>query len=188
MPGFFRARKIQRSKQEQHTSQNQNEKICQQSTFLTFIIIYSSLSLSLFCFVLFLGQGSIRSFFASFWCVVSPPLFGETRNIIPPKETHPSVFSPAYTLQVRDFLPRKRLFLSLSLARSVVYPFLVFSGRYIYSHILLLLSLCGRSKRARTSKKIISSGETIRFFRYSFLRAFLFFRETLLQLETSDAI
>lgn len=133
MPGFFRARKIQRSKQEQHTSQNQNEKICQQSTFLTFII-YSSLSLSLFCFVLFLGQGSIRSFFASFCCVVSLPLFGETRNIIPPKETHPSVFSPAYTLQVRDFLPRKRLFLSLSLARSVVYPFLVFSGRlYILS-------------------------------------------------------
>lgn len=132
MPGFFRARKIQRSKQEQHTSQNQNEKICQQSTFLTFIIIYASLSLSL-AFVLFLG--SIRSFFASFWCVVSPlPLFGETRNIIPPKETHPSVFSPAYTLQVRDFLPRKRLFLSLSLARSVVYPFLVFSGRlYILS-------------------------------------------------------
>jgi hypothetical protein len=66
--------------------------------------------------------------------VVSLPLFGETRNIIPPKETHPSVFSPAYTLQVRDFLPRKRLFLSLSLARSVVYPFLVFSGRlYILS-------------------------------------------------------
>ena len=129
MPGFFRARKIQRSKQEQHTSQNQNEKICQQSTFLTFII-YSSLSLSL-AFVLFLG--SIRSFFASFWCVVSLPLFFETRNIIPPKETH-QVFSPAYTLQVRDFLPRKRLFLSLSLARSVVYPFLVFSGRlYILS-------------------------------------------------------
>lgn len=153
MPGFFRARKIQRSKQEQHTSQNQNEKICQQSTFLTFII-YSSLSLSLFCFVLFLGQGSIRSFFASFWCVVSPlPLFGETRNIIPPKETHPSVFSPAYTLQVRDFLPRKRLFLSLSLVRSVVYPFLVFSGRYIYSHILLLLSLFGDPReRVRVEK------------------------------------
>ena len=149
MPGFFRARKIQRSKQEQHTSQNQNEKICQQSTFLTFII-YSSLSLSL-AFVLFLG--SIRSFFASFCCVVSLPLFGETRNIIPPKETHPSVFSPAYTLQVRDFLPRKRLFLSLSLVRSVVYPFLVFSGRNIYSHILLLLSLFGDPReRVRVRK------------------------------------
>ncbi len=151
MPGFFRARKIQRSKQEQHTSQNQNGKICQQSTFLTFII-YSSLSLSL-AFVLFLGQGSIRSFFASFWCVVSLPLFGETRNIIPPKETHPSVFSPAYTLQVRDFLPRKRLFLSLSLVRSVVYPFLVFSGRNIYSHVLLLLSLLGDPReRVRVRK------------------------------------
>ena len=132
MPGFFRARKIQRSKQEQHTSQNQNEKICQQSTFLTFIIIYSSLSLSLFRFVLFLGQAGKHSIIFRLFLVRGfLPLFGETRNIIPPKETHPSVFSPAYTLQVRDFLPRKRLFLSLSLVRSVVYSFLVFSGRYI---------------------------------------------------------
>ena len=172
MPGFFRARKIQRSKQEQHTSQNQNEKICQQSTFLTFII-YSSLSLSL-AFVLFLG--SIRSFFASFWCVVSLPLFGQLgrQGILFPKETHPSVFSPAYTLQVRDFLPRKRLFLSLSLARSVVYPFLVFSGRNIYSHVLLLLSLFEEiQESAYTSKKIISSGrrsvflDTLSFARFS---------------------
>ena len=154
MPGFFRARKIQRSKQEQHTSQNQNEKICQQSTFLTFII-YSSLSLSL-AFVLFLGQGSIRSFFASFWCVVSLPLFGQLGRqgiLFPQKKPIPSVFSPAYTLQVRDFLPRKRLFLSLSLVRSVVYPFLVFSGRNIYSHILLLLSLFGDPReRVRVRK------------------------------------
>ena len=153
MPGFFRARKIRDSKQEQHTSQNQNEKICQQSTFLTFIIIYSSLSLSLFCFVLFLGQGSVRSFFASFWCVVSLPLFWGDEEYYSPKRNPSSVFSPAYTLQVRDFLPRKRLFLSLSLARSVVYPFLVFSGRYIYSHILLLLSLFGDPReRVRVEK------------------------------------
>ena len=155
MPGFFRARKIQRSKQEQHTSQNQNEKICQQSTFLTFII-YSSLSLSL-AFVLFLG--SIRSFFASFWCVVSPPSVWGDRNSIPPKETHPSVFSPAYTLQVRDFLPRKRLFLPLSLARSVVYPFLVFSGRNTYSHVLLLLSLFGDPRERVRVRKSTHRGD-----------------------------
>ena len=149
MPGFFRARKIQRSKQEQHTSQNQNEKICQQSTFLTFII-YSSLSLSL-AFVLFLG--SIRSFSPLFGAWFPSLCLGRQGILFPQKKPIPSVFSPAYTLQVRDFLPRKRLFLSLSLVRSVVYPFLVFSGRNIYSHILLLLSLFGDPReRVRVRK------------------------------------
>ena len=149
MPGFFRARKIQRSKQEQHTSQNQNEKICQQSTFLTFII-YSSLSLSL-AFVLFLG--SIRSFSPLFGAWFPSLCLGRQGILFPQKKSIPSVFSPAYTLQVRDFLPRKRLFLSLSLVRSVVYPFLVFSGRYIYSYILLLLSLFGDPReRVRVRK------------------------------------
>ena len=149
MPGFFRARKIQRSKQEQHTSQNQNEKICQQSTFLTFII-YSSLSLSL-AFVLFLG--SIRSFSPLFGAWFPSLCLGRQGILFPQKKSIPSVFSPAYTLQVRDFLPRKRLFLSLSLVRSVVYPFLVFSGRYIYSHVLLLLSLFGDPReRVRVRK------------------------------------
>ncbi len=149
MPGFFRARKIQRSKQEQHTSQNQNEKICQQSTFLTFII-YSSLSLSL-AFVLFLG--SIRSFSPLFGAWFPSLCLGRQGILFPQKKPIPSVFSPAYTLQVRDFLPRKRLFLSLSLVRSVVYPFLVFSGRYIYSHVLLLLSLFGDPReRVRVRK------------------------------------
>ena len=149
MPGFFRARKIQRSKQEQHTSQNQNEKICQQSTFLTFII-YSSLALSL-AFVLFLG--SIRSFSPLFGAWFPSLCLGRQGILFPQKKPIPSVFSPAYTLQVRDFLPRKRLFLSLSLVRSVVYPFLVFSGRYIYSHVLLLLSLFGDPReRVRVRK------------------------------------
>jgi len=149
VPGFFRARKIQRSKQEQHTSQNQNEKICQQSTFLTFII-YSSLSLSL-AFVLFLG--SIRSFSPLFGAWFPSLCLGRQGILFPQKKPIPSVFSPAYTLQVRDFLPRKRLFLSLSLVRSVVYPFLVFSGRYIYSHVLLLLSLFGDPReRVRVRK------------------------------------
>ena len=137
MPGFFRARKIQRSKQEQHTSQNQNEKICQQSTFLTFII-YSSLSLSL-AFVLFLG--SIRSFFASFCCVVSLPLFGETRNISPPKETQRQCF-PLHTRFKSETSYRENAYFSLSHLRGalcILFSFL--AEDYIYSHVLLLLSL-----------------------------------------------
>ena len=78
--------------------------------------------------------------------------------------------------------------LSLSLVRSVVYPFLVFSGRYIYSHILLLLSLFGDPRERVRVEKSSHRGDEIRFFRYSFLCAFLFFRETLLQLETLDTI
>lgn len=140
MPGFFRARKIQRSKQEQHTSQNQNEKICQQSTFLTFII-YSSLSLSLFCFVLFLGQGSIRSFFASFWCVVSLPLFGETRNIIPPKETHPAAFSPAHT-QVSETSYQENAYFSLSHLCRALFALFSFLAEDIYTLIFFFFSRC----------------------------------------------
>ena len=153
MPGFFRARKIQRSKQAQHTSQNQNEKICQQSTFLTFII-YSSLSLSLFCFVLFLGQGSVRSFFASFWCVVSLPLFwGDEEYYSPKRNPSVSLFPCTHASSPRLLTKKTPISLSLSLVRSVVYPFLVFSGRYIYSHILLLLSLFGDPReRVRVEK------------------------------------
>ena len=147
------------------TQAHQNEKICQQSTFLTFII-YSSLALSL-PFVLFLTHSII---FRPFWWVVSLPLFGKTRNIIPPKETHPAAFSPAYTRQVRDFPSRKRLFLSLSLVQSVVCPFLVFSGRYIYFIYSSSSLVVWRSKRARGKNQLI--GETIRFFRYSFRARF----------------
>ena len=117
-----------------------------------------------------------------------PPSVWGDKEYYSPKRNPSSVFSPAYTLQVRDFLPRKRLFLSHSLARSVVYPFLVFSGRYIYSHILLLLSLFGDPRERVRVEKSSHRGDEIRFFRYSFLCAFLFFRETLLQLETLDTI
>ena len=159
-----------------------------QSFFLAFII-YSSLAFSLL--LSFFFWDAFDHFSSLFWCVVSLPLFAledKTRNIIPPKETHPAAFSPAHTLQVRDFSPRKRLFLSHTLVRSVVYPFLVFSGRYIYSHILLLLSLFGDPRERVRVEKSSHRGDEIRFFRYSFLCAFLFFRETLLQLETLDTI
>lgn len=137
MPGFFRARKIQRSKQEQHTSQNQNEKICQQSTFLTFII-YSSLSLSL-AFVLFLG--SIRSFFASFWCVVSLPLFGETRNIIPPKETHRQCF-PLHTRFKSETSYRENAYFSLSHLRGALFILFSFLAEDIYTLTFFFFSRC----------------------------------------------
>lgn len=137
MPGFFRARKIQRSKQEQHTSQNQNEKICQQSTFLTFII-YSSLSLSL-AFVLFLG--SIRSFFASFWCVVSLPLFGETRNIIPPKETHRQCF-PLHTRFKSETSYQENAYFSLSHLRGALFILFSFLAEDIYTLTFFFFSRC----------------------------------------------
>ena len=138
MPGFFRARKIQRSKQEQHTSQNQNEKICQQSTFLTFIIIYASLSLSL-AFVLFLG--SIRSFFASFWCVVSLPLFGETRNIIPPKETHRQCF-PLHTRFKSETSYQENAYFSLSHLRGALFILFSFLAEDIYTLTFFFFSRC----------------------------------------------
>ena len=147
MPGFFRARKIQRSKQAQHTSQNQNEKICQQSTFLTFII-YSSLSLSLFCFVLFLGQGSIRSFFASFWCVVSPPLFGETRNIIPPKETHRQCF-PLHTRFKSETSYQENAYFSLSHLRGALFILFSFLAEDIYTLTFFFFSRCVGDPRER---------------------------------------
>lgn len=137
MPGFFRARKIQRSKQEQHTSQNQNEKICQQSTFLTFII-YSSLSLSL-AFVLFLG--SIRSFFASFWCVVSLPLFGETRNIIPPKETHRQCF-PLHTRFKSETSYQENAYFSLSHSCGALFILFSFLAEDIYTLTFFFFSRC----------------------------------------------
>ena len=128
-----------------------------QSFFLAFII-YSSLAFSLL--LSFFFWDAFDHFSSLFWCVVSLPLFAledKTRNIIPPKETHPAAFSPAYTLQVRDFPSRKRLFLSHTFVQSVVCPFLVFSGRYIYSiYSSSSLSLFG-DPRERVGK-IISSG------------------------------
>ena len=148
MPGFFRARKIQRSKQEQHTSQNQNEKICQQSTFLTFIIIYASLSLSL-AFVLFLG--SIRSFFASFWCVVSLPLFGETRNInlFPQKKPIRQCF-PLHTRFKSETSYRENAYFSLSHLRGALCILFSFLAEDIYTLTFFFFSRCLRSKRARS--------------------------------------
>ena len=172
MLGFFRARKIQRSKQEQHTSQNQNEKICQQSTFLT-VIIYSSLSLSL-AFVLFLG--SIRSFFASFWCVVSLPLFGQLgrQGILFPQKKPIRQCFPLHTRFKSETSYRENAYFSLSHSRGalcILFSFL--AEDYIYSHVLLLLSLLEIQESAYTSKKINSSGrrsvflDTLSFARFS---------------------
>lgn len=148
MPGFFRARKIQRSKQEQHTSQNQNEKICQQSTFLTFII-YSSLSLSL-AFVLFLG--SIRSFFASFWCVVSLPLFGQLgrQGILFPQKKPIRQCFPLHTRFKSETSYRENAYFSLSHLRGALFILFSFLAEDIYTLTFFFFSRCWRSKRARS--------------------------------------
>jgi len=110
VPGFFRARKIQRSKQEQHTSQNQNEKICQQSTFLTFIIIYASLSLSL-AFVLFLG--SIRSFSPLFGAWFPSLCFWRQGILFPQKKPIRQCF-PLHTRFKSETSYRENAYFSLS--------------------------------------------------------------------------
>ena len=142
MPGFFRARKIQRSKQEQHTSQNQNEKICQQSTFLTFII-YSSLSLSL-AFVLFLGQGSIRSFFASFWCVVSLPLFGQLgrQGILFPQKKPIRQCFPLHTRFKSETSYRENAYFSLSHSCGALFILFSFLAEEIYTLTFFFFSRC----------------------------------------------
>ena len=115
-------------------------------------------------FVLFLSHSII--FRASFWCVVSLPLFGKTRTILPPKQTHQAAFSPAHTQVSIRLSIEKTLSISLSLSQSVVVcPFLVFSGRYIHTLYSSSSLVVWRSKSARG--KIIV-GETIRFFRDSF--------------------
>ena len=141
MPGFFRARKIQRSKQEQHTSQNQNEKICQQSTFLTFII-YSSLSLSLSCFVLFLGQGSIRSFFASFWCVVSFSLCLGRQGILVPQKKPIRQSFPLHTRFKSETSYQENAYFSLSHLRGALCILFSFLAEDIYTLIFFFFSRC----------------------------------------------
>ena len=145
MPGFFRARKIQRSKQEQHTSQNQNEKICQQSTFLTFIIIYASLSLSL-AFVLFLG--SIRSFSPLFGAWFPSLCLGETRNIIPQKKPIRQCF-PLHTRFKSETSYRENAYFSLSHSRGALCILFSFLAEDIYTLTFFFFSRCWRSKRAR---------------------------------------
>jgi hypothetical protein len=147
VPGFFRARKIQRSKQEQHTSQNQNEKICQQSTFLTFII-YSSLSLSL-AFVLFLG--SIRSFFASFWCVVSLPLFGQLgrQGILFPQKKPIRQCFPLHTRFKSETSYRENAYFSLSHLRGALFILFSFLAEDIYTLTFFFFSRCLGDPRER---------------------------------------
>ena len=145
MPGFFRARKIQRSKQEHYTSQNQNEKIYQQSTFLTFII-YSSLALSLLLSFFF---WEAFDHFSPFLVRGFPPFVKEYYS--PKRNPSGSLFPCIHTSGPRLLTKKTPISLSLSFVQSVVCPFLIFSGRYIYSYILLLLSLFG-SPRERVEK------------------------------------
>ena len=131
------------------TQAHQNEKICQQSTFLTFIIYGHTLSRFLSCFRSF----SFDAFdhFSPFLVRGFLPLFGKTRNIIPPKQTPQAAFSPAHS---QDFPSRKLFSLSLSLFRRALFvpSFLVFSGRYIYIYILLL-SLFGSPRKTTRARR-----------------------------------
>ena len=156
------------------TQAHQNEKICQQSTFLTFIIYGHTLSRFLSCFRSF----SFDAFdhFSPFLVRGFLPLFGKTRNIIPPKQTPQAAFSPAHS---QDFPSRKLFSLSLSLSFAERCLFLPFSflAEDIYIYIFFFSRCLDLPERRRERVGKIIIGETIRFFRYSF-RAFIF-RETL---------
>ena len=145
MPGFFRARKIQRSKQEQHTSQNQNEKICQQSTFLTFIIIYASLSLSL-AFVLFLG--SIRSFSPLFGAWFPSLCFWRQGILFPQKKPIRQCF-PLHTRFKSETSYRENAYFSLSHSCGALCIHFSFLAEDIHTLTFFFFSRCWRSKRAR---------------------------------------
>jgi|TARA_B100001142_G_scaffold3987_1_gene4122 hypothetical protein len=126
-----------------------------QSFFLAFII-YSSLAFSLL--LSFFFWDAFDHFSSLFWCVVSLPLFAledKTRNIIPPKETHPAAFSPAHTLQVRDFSPRKRLFLSLTHSCGALFALFSFLAEDISRSSSFVVWI---SKKQSARRKIISSG------------------------------
>ena len=136
------------------TQAHQNEKICQQSTFLTFIIYGHTLSLSLLLSFFFFRR--IRSFFAFFGAWVSSLCLGRhPRNIIPPKQTPQAAFSPAHT-QVSETFHRENSSLSLSLSFAERCLFLPFSflaeDIYIYIYILLL-SLFGSPRKTRARRK-----------------------------------
>ena len=137
MPGFFRARKIQRSKQEQHTSQNQNEKICQQSTFLTFII-YSSLSLSL-AFVLFLG--SIRSFSPLFGAWFPSLCLGRQGILFPQKKPIRQCF-PLHTRFKSETSYRENAYFSLSHSCGALCILFSFLAEDIYTLTFFFFSRC----------------------------------------------
>ena len=138
MPGFFRARKIQRSKQEQHTSQNQNEKICQQSTFLTFII-YSSLSLSL-AFVLFLAKHSI--IFRLFLVRGFPPsVWGRQGILFPQKKPIRQCF-PLHTRFKSETSYRENAYFSLSHSCGALFILFSFLAEEIYTLTFFFFSRC----------------------------------------------
>ena len=137
MPGFFRARKIQRSKQEQHTSQNQNEKICQQSTFLTFII-YSSLSLSL-AFVLFLG--SIRSFSPLFGAWFPSLCLGRRGILFPQKKPIRQCF-PLHTRFKSETSYQENAYFSLSHSCGALFILFSFLAEEIYTLTFFFFSRC----------------------------------------------
>ena len=137
MPGFFRARKIKRSKQEQHTSQNQNEKICQQSTFLTFII-YSSLSLSL-AFVLFLG--SIRSFSPLFGAWFPSLCLGRQGILFPQKKPIRQCF-PLHTRFKSETSYQENAYFSLSHSCGALFILFSFLAEEIYTLTFFFFSRC----------------------------------------------
>ena len=104
------------------TQAHQNEKICQQSTFLTFIIYGHTLSLSLLLSFFFFRR--IRSFFAFFGAWVSS-LGGDTQGILFPQN---KPLRQPFPLRIhkcpRLSIEKTLLSLSLSLSQSVVCSFL----------------------------------------------------------------
>ena len=134
------------------TQAHQNEKICQQSTFLTFII-YSSLALSL-PFVLFLTHSII---FRPFWGEWFPSLCLGRRGILFPQKKPIRQPFPLHTHVRSETFHRENAFFSLSHLCRALFALFSFLAEDIYTlYILLLLSLFG-DPRERVGK-INSSG------------------------------
>ena len=119
------------------TQAHQNEKICQQSTFLTFIIYGHTLSRFLSCFRSF----SFDAFdpFSPFLVRGFPPfVWGDTQGILFPQN---KPLRQPFPLRIhkcpRLSIEKTLLSLSLSLFRRALFvpSFLVFSGRYIYIYL-----------------------------------------------------
>ena len=115
------------------TRAHQNEKICQHAEFFSRVhnlLISRFLSLA---FVLFLGR--VRSFFVPFLVRGFPPSVCVGRQdkeyYSPKRNPSGSLFPCTHTSSPRLLAKKTPISLSHTLVRSVVCPFLVFSGRYI---------------------------------------------------------
>ena len=136
---------------------HQNEKNCQQSTFLARIIY--SLSLSFFFF-------RIRSFFAPLFGAWFPSLCLGRRGLFFPQNKPIRQPFPLRTRKCPFDFPSRKLCLFLSLFRRASFALFSFLAEDIY--ILLYSSSSLVVWRSKSARGKIIVGETIRFFRDSF--------------------